>query len=290
MKRVLLILFGAIALAVAALYLWPAPKPMSHVYFDAAPQGRAEMIAHGGGLGHAPPNTLLALERALAMDADVFEVDVQQTKDGVMILRHDDTLDRTTNMTGRIADYTWAELMTADAGARTVIDGERYAGRGIAIPRMDEALSAFPEARWIMEIKNNTEAAALAMCKEIQDAGAEDRVLVGSFHDQAMAQFRAACPDVATSTSSGEVRNFVIAARLGLSRFVSTPAVAMQLPPEAEEIDLTHPRVLDAAHARGIRVQYWTINDPEEMRHLLDIGADGLITDYVERVGELLTE
>lgn len=140
------------------------------------------------------------------------------------------------------------------------------------------------------EIKNDSSAAANAICETIQSVSAEARMLVGSFHDAAMEQFRIACPRVATFMPLGEVRNFVIAARLGLSRFIDTPAVAMQLPIEAEGIDLTHPRILAAAKARGVRIQYWTINDPGEIRHLLDIGADGLITDYVERVGEFLIE
>ncbi|MEO1039547.1 MAG: glycerophosphodiester phosphodiesterase [Pseudomonadota bacterium] len=282
MRRVALVLVGLIALALAVLYLRPAPPPASHIYFEGAPQDRAEIIAHGGGLGHAPPNTLLALERAVEMGADVLEVDVQQTRDGVMILRHDDTLDRTTDRAGLIADHSWADLMSADAGARTVVNNMDYGGQGIGIPRLEDALAAFPEARWVLEIKNDTDAAAQAMCEAIRSAGAGERVLVGSFHDKSMARFRDYCPGIATSMSSGEVRVFVIAARLGLSRWTSSPAVAVQLPPSADGIDLTHPRILDAARARGLRVQYWTINDPIEMRALLAIGADGLITDFVD--------
>lgn len=288
MKRIMLILIGVVTVAATAIYMWPAPKPVAHVYFETAPTDRVEKIAHGGGLGHAPPNTILALELALAMGADVLEGDVQQAKDGVMVLRHDDTLDRTTDFTGLIADYTWSELASADAGARTLIDGQSYAGRGIKIPRMDDALARFPNTRWVLEIKNDTPAAAIAMCATIRDAGAETRVLVASFHDEAMAQFRAACPGVATSMSSREVRHFVIAARLGVSRFIETPAVAMQLPVSADGIDLTHPRIVAAAKARGIRLQYWTINDPEAMRHLMVLGADGLITDYVDRVDQVI--
>ena len=283
MPRVLLTLATLIALAVIGLSLWPAPPRISHVYFDGAPEGRAEVIAHGGGLGHAPPNTIFALERAVEMGADVLEVDVQQTSDGVLILRHDDTLDRTTDMTGLIAEMTWADLSGADAGARTVRNGTSFAGRGVSIPRLDQTFATFPDARWILEIKNDVESAARAMCATIRDSGAEARVLVGSFHDDAMRQFRNACPGVATSMSMREARVFVIAARLGLSRFVSTQAVAMQLPTAAESIDLAHPRLLAAAAARGLRMQYWTINDPAEMELLLQAGADGLITDYVDR-------
>ena len=130
------------------------------------------------------------------MGADILEADICQTQDGVLILRHDRTLDRTTNMTGRIADYDWSEIQAADAGARTEIDGESFADRGILIPTLEAALGAFPTARWNLEIKNDTSAAALEMCRIIQSAQAENRVLVASFHDDAMAEFRRACPSV----------------------------------------------------------------------------------------------
>ena len=287
MKRRFLFLSGLILGIFAGAYLWPAPGKVSHIYFGEAPDRRTDIIAHGGGLGHAPPNTVLALGKALDMGADILEVDVQQTRDGVMILRHDDTLDRTTDMTGLIADHAWSELARANAGARTVIDARSFADLGITIPRLDDVLAAFPDARWVLEIKNDTESAANAMCLAIRGARAEARVLVGSFHDHAMQQFRSACPAVATSASSGEVRTFVIAARLGLSRFVDMQAVALQLPVSAEGLDLTHPRILDAAHTRGLRVQYWTVNETEEIQRLIEAGADGLITDYVDRASEI---
>ncbi len=282
MKRVVRFLAGLVVLLGVGIWMWPAPTPVSHPYFDDVPNGQVEIIAHGGGLGHAPPNTIFALQRAVQMGADVLEADVQQTKDGVLILRHDDTLDRTTDMTGLIADYDWADLAEADAGARTEIHEMSFADMGIVIPRLDAALAQFPDARWILEIKNDTDAAAEAMCETIQAAGAEIRILVGSFHDRAMRSFRRACPEVATSMSSGEVRNFVLAARVGASRLIQTKAVAMQIPTSAAGLDLSHPRVLNAAHTRGFRVQYWTINDTSEMDQLLEAGADGLITDFVD--------
>lgn len=283
MKKALITFGGVVALLVAALYLWPAPKPVAHVYFAAAPVGRAEIIAHGGGQGHAPPNTLLALQRASKMGADVLEIDVQRTRDGVLIARHDDTLDRTTDLQGLIADLDWADIAKADAGATWVIEAERFADRGITVPKLEDALAAFPDARWIMEIKNDTPVAAIGMCAAIRSAYALDRVLVASFHDDAMAKFRSVCPSVATSMSSGEVQIFVIAARIGLARRVSTPAVALQIPMQASGLDLTHPRVIAAAKARGIRVQYWTINAPDDISNLLEAGADGIMTDYVDR-------
>lgn len=283
MARVFQSLIAGLVLLLIALIAWPAPAPVSHPYFNPVASGRIEVIAHGGGLGHAPANTLFALQQARNMGAHVLEADVQQSKDGVLILRHDDTLDRTTNLTGLIADYDWAELAQADAGFRAELDGISFADQGIAIPRLDAALAAFPDARWILEIKNDTPAAARRMCEVIVAAKAETRVLVGSFHDRAMRQFRAVCPDIATSMSSGEVQSFVLAARIGVSRLVRTPAAAMQIPVKGSGLDLTHPRLLNAAKTRGIRVQYWTVNDPAEMDALLRAGADGLITDYVDR-------
>ena len=247
MKRLIWIFLGTLGAALALLYTWPAPAPVSHAFFQTKTTSSVEIIAHGGGLGHAPPNTLLALQRAKAMGADMLEADVQQTRDGVLILRHDDTLDRTTNLTGRISDYEWSELQAADAGARTQIGGESFGDRGILIPRLEQAFAAFPNARWNLEIKNNTSDAAREMCRIIQAERAEDRVLVASFHDAAMAEFRRACPSVATSMASREVRDFVISARLGLSRFIKTPAVAIQIPVSAQNLDLTHPRIISAA-------------------------------------------
>jgi glycerophosphoryl diester phosphodiesterase len=282
MKRFFWILLGTLSAALGLVYLWPAPPPTSHAFFQTDSASSVEIIAHGGGLGHAPPNTLFALQRATAMGADMLEADVQQTRDGVLILRHDDTLDRTTNMTGRIVDYDWSELQAADAGVNTKIARESFANRGILIPTLEDALATFPAARWNLEIKNDTAAAAREMCRVILEAKAEDRVLVASFHDSAMSEFRRACPSVATSMSSREVRDFVIAARLGVSRFIQTPAVAIQIPMSAENLDLTHPRIIAAAKARGIVLHYWTINLPEDMTYLISAGADGLITDFVD--------
>ena len=151
MKRALIVFGGVMALLVLALYLWPAPKPVAHIYFEAAPVGRAEIIAHGGGQGHAPPNTLLALQRASDMGADVLEIDVQQTRDGVLIVRHDDTLDRTTNLQGLIADLDWVDIARADAGATWIIDNERFADRGITVPKLAKCVVSPALQRAVIE-------------------------------------------------------------------------------------------------------------------------------------------
>lgn len=276
---VLLFLAGAYGIAL----VWPGAEPVSHPWLEGRTAERAERIAHGGGLGRAPANTIAALEQAMADGADVLEVDTQLTADGILVLMHDDTVDRTTNGTGLVADLTLAEMQALNAAFG--YEGEpadRFAGDGITVPTLAESFAAFPDVRWIVEIKPDTQEAARVMCETIREAGMETRALVGSFHDSAMAHFRSFCPEVATGMASDEALSFYVMARLGLAKFHPTRAVAMQVPPRASGLDVVHPRLIDAAHARGIAVQVWTINDPAEIEVLIARGVDGIITDRVD--------
>ena len=284
-RRWMFLALTGIALTVVAA--WPAPAPVSHQYFAGLQPAFVENIAHGGGQGHAPPNTLEALQLADEMGADVLEIDLQLTKDGVLVLHHDDTLDRITDMKGLIAAKTWAELQKADSGYHTVIDGQSFRAKGIKIARLEEAFTRFPSKRWVIEIKNDNEASN-RLCALISQFNQSNRVIVASFHDGAMKTFRKACPKVATAYSGDEVRVFLIASHLRLSRFVQSPGVALQIPTFAAGFDLTDPHFVSTAKSRGLKVQYWTINDPKEMRHLIERKADGIMTDYVDRVKQVM--
>lgn len=275
---------ASIALALATVMVWPAPQPVSHPYFADLKPGAIENIAHGGGQGHAPPNTLEALKRADEMGADVLEIDLQLTKDGVLILHHDDTLDRITDMKGPIADKTWAALQQADSGYHTVINGQSFRGKGVKIARLEQAFQQFPNRRWVIEIKNDTEVASSRLCQLISRFNETNRVIVASFHHGAMQTFRKVCPEVATAYSGDEVRLFLLASHLRVSRFVQSPGVALQIPTYAAGFDLTNPHFIATAKARGLKVQYWTINDPKEMRTLIGAKADGIMTDYVDQL------
>jgi glycerophosphoryl diester phosphodiesterase len=286
--RIVFIVIAIIALVWTGAALWPAPAPVSHPWLEARAETRAERIAHGAGLGRAPANTLDGLAQAVADGADVLEVDAQMTADGVLVLIHDDTVDRTTNGSGRVDVLTLEEISALDAAFG--YDGEetdRFAGQGVRVPSLAEALAAHPDTRWIVEIKPDTQAAALAMCQTIRDAGMGERVMVGSFHDSAMGHFRAACPEVATGMASNEALTFYIAARLGLAKWHPTRAHAMQIPPRASGLDVAHPRLIAAAQARGLAVQVWTINDPGDMAALIDLGVDGIITDRIDVMAQV---
>ena len=244
---------------------------------------QVEIFAHGAGQGVAPTNTLLALETAFASGADALEIDVQLTRDNELVLHHDDTLDRTTDLSGPVADMTWAQIEAADKGSAVTIAGQRFADADTKVVRLDTALIALPAARWNIEIKNDSAIAASEACKAISNAGLVNAVLVASFHNKAMKEFRRLCPRVATSMAQEEVRLFLLASKVGLSRFVKTSAVAVQVPVEGGGFDLTNPRFVAALKARNIKLHYWTINEPTQMRLLINAGADGLLTDFVVR-------
>jgi glycerophosphoryl diester phosphodiesterase len=282
MKR-RVIAFGVLVAGIGIVNLIPGYRPINHAFFASVPAGKVEIMAHGAGQGVAPTNTLLGLTTAAAQGADVLEIDVQLTKDNVLILHHDDTLDRTTDMTGPVAAKTWAQIAAGDTGGTTTLEGKTFSGADTKVARLDAALAAFPMARWNIEIKNDSPLAATQLCTLITAARAQERVLVASFHDKALAHFREVCPRVATSMAPGEIRMFVIAAHLRLSRFVPTPAAAVQVPDAAGGFDLTDRRFVAALKARGIKLHYWTINDPAQMDTLIKAGADGLLTDYVAR-------
>lgn len=274
-----LLVFGVAAI----LAVLPGYKPARHPFFVGLKSNQVEIFAHGAGQGVAPTNTLLALETAFASGADALEIDVQLTRDNELVLHHDDTLDRTTDLSGPVADMTWAQIEAADKGSAVTIAGQRFADADTKVVRLDTALIALPAARWNIEIKNDSAIAASEACKAISNAGLVNAVLVASFHNKAMKEFRRLCPRVATSMAQEEVRLFLLASKVGLSRFVKTSAVAVQVPVEGGGFDLTNPRFVAALKARNIKLHYWTINEPTQMRLLINAGADGLLTDFVVR-------
>ncbi len=292
MRRLFGIIGLLMALAVAGMgalvAFWPDPDKIAHAYFEAAPTGRAAVIAHRGGAGLRPENTLAAFDAAMAMGADVLEADVRRTADGALVLLHDETLERTTDATGAVADLPLAQVRRADAGAGGPKKGADFSGRGLRVPTLAEAFEAHPQARWVLEIKPAGTATAQALCAALRNAGKTRFVLVGSFHHGAVTAFRAACPEVATSMSSREVLAFVLTAWLGISKVIATEAVALQIPPNAGALTLAHGRIVNAAKSRGLKIQFWTINDPQVMDRLLTLGADGLITDMVPVARDVL--
>lgn len=292
MNRALKIVLVIVAV-IAAFFLIGAalakPAPDHPYYAGDLPQPL--VIAHQGGDGLWPGNTFYAYERAAAMGVDVLEGDVHRSKDGVLVLMHDETVDRTTNGSGLIEDMTLAELKALDAGYDwSPDDGQTFPfrGQGITVPTLEELFRAFPDRRMNIEIKLTRESMAQDLCDLIREYNRQNLMLMASFHDERIQEFRSICPEVATSASETEVRNLVIMNLVFWGRLYSAPANAVQVPERQSGIEVLTPRFVNTAHHRNMKVDAWTINETDDMQRMLDLGVDGVITDYPDRLLELL--
>ncbi len=240
------------------------------------------LFAHRGGSDLAPENTLVAFRNALQYDVDVLELDVHLTADDEVVVIHDATVDRTTNGSGRVRDLTLAQLKALDAGYRfTPDDGATfpYRGQGITIPTLLEVYQAFPDMLINIEIKDDDVHAAERLAEVIEQAGAVDRSIVGSFHRDPARAIRPLLPDVATYADPDETRVFYFLSLVGLRRLHRPLSDAYQIPRQWGRFRLDTARFIANAHKLNQQVHYWTIDDPEEMRRLLQLGADGIMTD-----------
>lgn len=262
--------------------------------FQAEPNARPSLlpeepllnIAHRGASGHVPENTLESFTRALEMGAHMLEMDLQLTADGHVIIMHDETVDRTTDGTGAVADFTLAQIKALDAGYNFEVDGEfPFRGQGYEVPTLEEVLSNFGDRYLLLELKAGGEPLVEAAVQAIQAHDVEDRVQVASFDGQMLRSFRRRMPGVVTSFAQDEAIKFVALHFVGLHRWYSPPAPIMQLPEYYGRIRILTPRLIRAADRMNLEVHAWTINDSETMVKLRDMGVRALISDYPDRVG-----
>jgi glycerophosphoryl diester phosphodiesterase len=251
--------------------------------------GAPLLIAHRGGAGLAPENTLAAFRQAVDdWDADMIELDVHATADGECVVIHDPTVDRTTDGTGPVAAMTLAELKLLDAGYRFTPDGGKtfpFRGQGVRIPTIAEVLDALPDARLTVELK--TGAAQRPLFEAIRRAGAEGRVIAAGERTASRTLFREYTG--AASASSRQMMRFLVLYRLGLHRLWRAPVVAVQIPETWKGRQLLTARMVRALHARGLAVHIWTVNEVADMERLLDWGVDGIVTDRPDRLADILT-
>ena len=281
-----LILALGVVYVILALLAKPIP---SHPFFD---QGEDVLVmAHQGGNNLWPDNTLFAYENAWGMGIDVLEMDVHSTQDGVLVLMHDDTVDRTTDGNGAIQDFSWLELQKLDAGYHWTTDEGAtypYRGQGIRVPSLEEVFETFPNARMNIEIKQAQPSIAQPLCEITRDHGMADRVLIASFNQDTIRDFRDACPDVATSAGEDEVRLLYGLSLVYLERLYTPSAEAVQVPEYRGGIHVLTSRFVRAAQGRNMEVHVWTVNDLDEMQRFLDLGVDGIITDNPDKLLSLL--
>ena len=218
----------------------------------------------------------------MRLGADALELDVRLTADDQVIVFHDETLERTTNGSGKVRDHTLAELKQLDAGYNFSNNGgatHPFRGQGVAISTLAEIYAAFPAQLINVDIKDPLPEAAKRLAEVIEKAEATDRTIVGSFHADILDDFRHLSPDVATAASEGETRAFFLLNLMGMGRLHRPLGDAYQIPPAAGAVRLDTARFIKNAHRLNQAVHYWTIDDPDEMQRLLEIGADGIITD-----------
>lgn len=231
-------------------------------------------IAHRGGGRLRPEATLPAFEHALAVGADVIEFDVHGSSDGVVVVLHDATVDRTTDGSGAVKDMTFAELRMLDAGYEFTPDGGRsypYRGMGIQIPTLDEVLDAFPGQYYLIEIKQSEPSIVPQVIASLSAHEVGDHVVLASFNQATIDEVRASAPELFTAMTGPEMVAFYQA-----SEDPSYVPPTMFVQPPWEVLTQAH---IDLAHSLGLKVHVWTVNSESLMHDQIELGVDGIMTD-----------
>jgi glycerophosphoryl diester phosphodiesterase len=252
---------------------------------------RPLFFAHRGGAALAPENTLPAYENGLRYGADALELDIHNTRDGEIVVFHDDTLDRTTDGSGPLAALTLDELRRLDAGFRFTTDGGQtypWRGKGVTISTLREVFERFPQTRINIEMKVNDAEGERRLARLLLDNGWGDWALVGSFHTDALQRFRALCEGhIATSASASETRNFLLGVLVRQTQRMRPTYDALQVPEVYRGIRVVSPTSIRLAHGLGLDVHVWTVDDREAMERLLDWGVDGLMSDRPDTLAQV---
>jgi glycerophosphoryl diester phosphodiesterase len=288
LRTLVILLWFALAYLVLSAFASPRPE---RTFFEKK-NNEVLVIAHQGGDGLFPSNTLYAFQEAAKLGVDVLELDIHSSKDGELVVIHDDTVDRTTNGAGNVSDFTLVELKELDAGYDWSPErkGESfpYRNKGITIPTLEEIFQEFPDYHINLEIKQETPSIAKSLCDLIQKHEKQEQVLVVSFSDKAMNEFRGVCPNVVTAGAPGEIRTFYIFHRLFLAGLYRSFADAFQVPEYRDNLHIVTKRFVEDAKRKNIDVHVWTVDETEDMKRLIDLGVDGIITDRPDRLLELL--
>lgn len=301
-KRLKIILFVVVC-SLVFVYVWLrlTAGPVAHHPFYIN-KGNLETIAHRGGAGERPENTLEAMDHAASSGVDILEFDIRRTEDDQLVLLHDKTLDRTTNCQGLVSEKKLVDLLHCDAGfwfnsgsdeknEPSQISGPKerqysFRGKGIQIPTLDSVFDQYPGFRMIIEIKPSDPEINPIFCGLIRKYQMQSKVLVGSFHQEILDDFRNRCPDVTTSTGPGEVVRFFLFSKIGLPELYTPAATALQIPPRLKLpfgwfpfLEVITPQLIKNAHLKNMVVQAWTINESKQMQDLNKMGIDGIMTD-----------
>lgn len=247
-------------------------------------------FAHRGSRKLWPENTWHGFHAAVdELGYRYIETDVQITRDGVVVVFHDDTLERTTNGTGSVADWDWTDIQHLDAGYNFEPDGDgRFPlrGKGVCISRLDDTFDRFPDTRFNIDLK--AKGTDWGVAEVVARMNRQDTVLVGSFSDLRLARFRRITKgSVAIAAAKRAAMTMYGLSRVG--RFSRIPVQAYQLPHEIRGAKVDQ-KLVDAVHAAGAHLHLWTVDDPEDMERFLALGVDGIVTDRPDLLNEVLED
>jgi glycerophosphoryl diester phosphodiesterase len=284
-----------VGLILAGIYVYLAmqigkPAEMRAIFRNIE-KTRPLVFAHRGGGGIFPENTLEAFQYSASLGVDVLELDVHATSDGALIVMHDADVRRTTNGSGRVSEMTLAELKKLDAGFHFTPDGGKtfpFRGKGIAVPTLQEIFDAFPHTTFNVEPKQAEPSIVKPLCETIRARKMTEKVIVGSFRQAAIDEFRQHCTEVATSATPSEVRDFLALYKIGLGENYQPPMQVLQVPERLGALQIVSRDFIETARRLNLQVHVWTVNETEDMSRLLEIGVDGIMTDYPDRLLKLL--
>lgn len=246
-------------------------------------------LAHRGSRILWPENTWHAFDGAVdELGYRYVETDVQVTKDGVVIVFHDDTLERTTNGVGKVRDWEWADLAHLDAAYHFSADGDTFPlrGTGVRISRLDDTFDRYPDTHFNIDLKAS--GSEWPTAEVVFAMNRQDQVLIGSFNDRRIARFRRITRNrVATSAGPQAAMTMYAASRIG--RSVRRPIQAYQLPATITGASVDA-KLVESIHAAGCHLHVWTVNETDDMRRLLDLGVDGIVTDRPDLLNYVLEE
>jgi len=238
------------------------------------------VFAHRGGCALGPENTIAAFDRGLDTGADGLELDVRLSADGVVVVCHDETLERTTDASGPVSAHTAAELSRVDAGYHFTDHAGRhpFRGQGVNIPTLRDVFKRYPDIPIIVEMKPDTEDMGLAVAAEVVAADAVERVCAAGYGSRSLAATRSVLPGMASSANRMEVRLALYRSWAGWPARRASYG-GYQVPEHAGSLRVVSPRFIRHAHRAGLEVQVWTVDEADDMRRLLGWGANALISN-----------
>ena len=321
-------ILGVIVLFFAVINLIPPKKNVAENPFLVEKGGLPMIAAHRGGGDNYPENTLLAFREAVnEVGVEILESDLYLTADGYLVYNHDSYIDRTCNVNGAISqeeaeaicenkenrhyikDMTLAELQQYnfgyyfkdENGAYPYRDVTDLSAAGLQIATVEQLFGAFyeshPDLLFIVEIKDGGDRGKEA-CRVLAQTldkypGYKDQIVIGTFNDEIEQELKDKYPELLRGAPTGSAAKFVLTQYLGVNLFDGGDFACLQIPLSYDvgiEIALDKPTLVRRAHRRNIAVQYWTINDPEEMRMLIEMGVDCIMTDNPKLLAEILEE